>query len=262
MIATRESLVKGVISNSPECPAPPGGDAGSPVGSRDREDTDFELFVFITPHVIYTDDDMLEGAYRGDDDFNWTDPGDLRAAARSARYYLANRDKVRGRSTITQQLAKILFLTPERSLWRKVREAVLALRATVLRPEPVEVRAEPLARGRVEETVTNTRAGTVKARRRAQLAPEVGGRVVAITHREGERVTAGEEDDCVVIRVRDDGKGIPGVECFILRPPSVSPGREPDAGKPLVSSGAPLRLVRGLRTMPRGLHARRPHRKM
>lgn len=70
--------------------------------------------------------------------------------------------------------------------------AGLALRATVLRPDPIEVRAAPLAKGRVEETVTNTRAGTVKARRRAQLAPEVGGRVVSIAHREGERVQAGE----------------------------------------------------------------------
>lgn len=70
--------------------------------------------------------------------------------------------------------------------------AGFALRKTVLRPEPIEVRAEPVAKGRVEETVTNTRAGTVKARRRAQLAPEVGGRVVAIAHREGERVKAGE----------------------------------------------------------------------
>ncbi|MES1244080.1 MAG: efflux RND transporter periplasmic adaptor subunit [Acidobacteriota bacterium] len=70
--------------------------------------------------------------------------------------------------------------------------AVLALRATVFRPKPIEVQAQPAGRGRVEATVTNTRAGTVKARRRAQLAPEVGGRVVAITHREGERVRAGE----------------------------------------------------------------------
>jgi HlyD family secretion protein len=70
--------------------------------------------------------------------------------------------------------------------------AGLALRATVLKPKPIEVQARPAARGRVEETVTNTRAGTVKARRRAQLAPEVGGRILSITHREGEKVKAGE----------------------------------------------------------------------
>ena len=34
---------------------------------------------------------------------------------------------VQGGSTITQQLAKVLFLTPERTLTRKVREALLAL---------------------------------------------------------------------------------------------------------------------------------------
>jgi HlyD family secretion protein len=70
--------------------------------------------------------------------------------------------------------------------------AGLALRATVFRPKPIEVQAQTAGRGRVEETVTNTRAGTVKARRRAQLAPEVGGRILSITHREGERVKAGE----------------------------------------------------------------------
>src|SRR5207244_10908610 len=34
---------------------------------------------------------------------------------------------VQGGSTITQQLAKVLFLTPERSLVRKIRETLLAL---------------------------------------------------------------------------------------------------------------------------------------
>src|SRR5207247_2826705 len=34
---------------------------------------------------------------------------------------------VEGGSTITQQLAKILFLTPDRSLERKLKEAVLAV---------------------------------------------------------------------------------------------------------------------------------------
>jgi HlyD family secretion protein len=70
--------------------------------------------------------------------------------------------------------------------------AGLALRATVFAPKPIAVRMAAAARGRVEETVANSRAGTVKARRRAQLSPEVGGRVLAIPHREGEQVKAGE----------------------------------------------------------------------
>ena len=69
--------------------------------------------------------------------------------------------------------------------------AGVALRLTVFAPEPLAVTTTPVERGRVEETVTNTRAGTVKARRRAKLSPEVGGLVVEIPHREGERVEAG-----------------------------------------------------------------------
>lgn len=70
--------------------------------------------------------------------------------------------------------------------------AVVALRMTVLAPEPLPVTVVAAASGRVEETVTNTRAGTVKARRRAQLSPQVGGRVVAIPFREGARVREGD----------------------------------------------------------------------
>lgn len=70
--------------------------------------------------------------------------------------------------------------------------AVFALRATVLAPDPVEVQVAEARRGRVEETVTNSRAGTVKARRRAQISPEVGGRAVDIPHREGDRVEKGD----------------------------------------------------------------------
>jgi HlyD family secretion protein len=66
-----------------------------------------------------------------------------------------------------------------------------ALRQTVFKPKPIEVRAIEAARGAVEETVTNSRAGTVKARHRAQISPEVGGRAVEIPHREGERVEKG-----------------------------------------------------------------------
>jgi HlyD family secretion protein len=69
---------------------------------------------------------------------------------------------------------------------------VFALRRTVLKPEPIEVQAVAAARGRVEEAVTNSRAGTIKAKRRAQISPEVGGRAVEIPHREGDRVEKGD----------------------------------------------------------------------
>jgi HlyD family secretion protein len=75
----------------------------------------------------------------------------------------------------------------------------LALRATVFAPKPVPVRVVTVAKGRVEETVTNSRAGTVKARRRAKLAPETGGRVVDLPHRRGSRVRKGE----LLLRVDD-----------------------------------------------------------
>lgn len=70
--------------------------------------------------------------------------------------------------------------------------ATLAVvRATLLAPAPAPVEVVAVARGRVEQTVTNSRAGTVKARRRAQLSPEVGGRVAWLPHREGDRVERG-----------------------------------------------------------------------
>ena len=68
----------------------------------------------------------------------------------------------------------------------------LALRATVFAPKPIEVTVVEVSRGRVEHTVTNSRAGTVKARRRAQISPEVGGRVVEVPFREGERFKKGD----------------------------------------------------------------------
>jgi HlyD family secretion protein len=58
--------------------------------------------------------------------------------------------------------------------------------------EPVAVTVYHANRGRVEETVTNSRAGTVKARRRAKLSPEIGGRVVELPFREGDVVRAGD----------------------------------------------------------------------
>ena len=77
--------------------------------------------------------------------------------------------------------------------------AVAALRLTVFAPQPVPVRVAEVRRGLVEQTVTNSRAGTVKARRRAKLSPENGGRAAAIPHRKGEPVAAGQ----VVLQLDD-----------------------------------------------------------
>ncbi len=69
---------------------------------------------------------------------------------------------------------------------------VAGLRATIFAPKIIEVRTVVVDRGLVEETVTNTRAGTVKVRRRAELSPQIGGLVIALPHRAGDRVEAGE----------------------------------------------------------------------
>ena len=59
-------------------------------------------------------------------------------------------------------------------------------------PEPVVVKAQAAALGTVEEIVANTRAGTLKACRRARLAPSIGGQIKTLAVREGDRVKAGD----------------------------------------------------------------------
>lgn len=75
----------------------------------------------------------------------------------------------------------------------------LLLRATVFAPDPVEVRTVLVSRGVVEATVSNSKAGTVEARRRSRIASEIGGRVIEVRHREGANVEAGE----ALIRLSD-----------------------------------------------------------
>ncbi len=60
------------------------------------------------------------------------------------------------------------------------------------RPEPVAVVLASVDVGKVDATVANTRAGTVKACRRSQLAPATGGQVAQLPVREGDRVEAGQ----------------------------------------------------------------------
>ena len=59
------------------------------------------------------------------------------------------------------------------------------------RPKPVELLVKQVARGQVENIVANTRAGTVKACRRAKLSPSIGGQISHLPIREGDKVKAG-----------------------------------------------------------------------
>ncbi len=74
--------------------------------------------------------------------------------------------------------------------------ALLALLAAAgwhwTRPQPLAVTMVKAERGTVEATVANTRAGTIKACRRARLAPPSGGQIVRLLVHEGERVNAGQ----------------------------------------------------------------------
>ena len=76
---------------------------------------------------------------------------------------------------------------------------VVILRLTLFAPESIPVRVVTVEKGRVEETVTNSRAGTVKARRRAKLAPEIGGKVLSLPRRRGAIVRRGD----LLLRVDD-----------------------------------------------------------
>ncbi len=60
------------------------------------------------------------------------------------------------------------------------------------RPKPIEVELATITRGTVESTVVNTRAGTIKACRRAKLSPALGGQIVKLRVKEGDRVKQGQ----------------------------------------------------------------------
>ena len=70
--------------------------------------------------------------------------------------------------------------------------AVGIVLAYLLRPKPITVLVKAAERGRIEATVANTRAGTVKACRRALLAPAIGGQIFQLSVHEGMEVKTGD----------------------------------------------------------------------
>jgi HlyD family secretion protein len=60
------------------------------------------------------------------------------------------------------------------------------------RTKPITVDTVEAARGTVSETVTNTRAGTVKACERARMAPPAAGQIARLPVKKGDRVAKGQ----------------------------------------------------------------------
>ena len=63
---------------------------------------------------------------------------------------------------------------------------------TLTAEKPINVTVETVAIGTVEAVVANTRAGSVKARNRANLTPTIGGRIATLHVRKADSVKAGQ----------------------------------------------------------------------
>lgn len=61
-----------------------------------------------------------------------------------------------------------------------------------LRPKPLPVSLWTVEPGKVEATVSNNRAGTVKACRRAKMSPQAGGQISQLKVKKGQRVQKGQ----------------------------------------------------------------------
>ena len=60
------------------------------------------------------------------------------------------------------------------------------------REKPIEVSVATVTQGEIERTITNTRAGTLNACRRARLSPSLGGQIANLPVSEGESVSSGQ----------------------------------------------------------------------
>lgn len=65
---------------------------------------------------------------------------------------------------------------------------IFLLRLTVFKSQPVPVTVYRVGSGRVEDTVVNSRAGTIKSRLRAEMSPGISGLVTEIAVKKGSQV--------------------------------------------------------------------------
>ena len=70
--------------------------------------------------------------------------------------------------------------------------SIIVLISWLQRAKPVSVMIAAVDQGEVQRTVTNTRAGTLKACRRAGLSPAIGGQISRLPVKEGDKVKKGQ----------------------------------------------------------------------
>jgi monofunctional biosynthetic peptidoglycan transglycosylase len=105
-------------------------------------------------------------------DFAWTSREDWREFLRLVPRILTRRGPLRGASTITQQLAKNLYLSPSRNPLRKVKEAVTAYRLeAALGKTRSWVTASGESRQRARSTLPGRPGLSPGSRRRRSAAP-------------------------------------------------------------------------------------------
>ncbi|MFA6121088.1 MAG: efflux RND transporter periplasmic adaptor subunit [Sideroxydans sp.] len=84
------------------------------------------------------------------------------------------------------------------SKYKKIAIAAVAVAMVVIAffvfggAKPIPVTLQKIERGDVEASVSNTRAGTVKACRRAKMSPPAGGQISKLRVKKGERVSKGQ----------------------------------------------------------------------
>ncbi|MDD4912216.1 MAG: efflux RND transporter periplasmic adaptor subunit [Sideroxydans sp.] len=92
------------------------------------------------------------------------------------------------------------------SKYKKIAIAIVAVALVAIAflifggAKPIPVTLQKIVRGDVEASVSNTRAGTVKACRRAKMSPPAGGQIAKLRVKKGERVSKGQ----ILLELWDD----------------------------------------------------------
>lgn len=85
-------------------------------------------------------------------------------------------------------------MSQHRVIWISLLSLLLVIAIVWYRlsPEEIEVIVAPVDRGTVEKIVANTRVGTLKASRQAQLSPAIGGQLSVLAVKKGDLVQEGQ----------------------------------------------------------------------